>query len=383
MTLNILTLGDSITYGVINNSNTESGGYRTELSNLYAADKFGVNFVGSVSSGPNVIDRDNEGHRGWRIDQIAASVNGWLNTYQPNMVMLMIGTNDILQDYALSTAPARLSGLIDQITSVLPKSNVLVASIPPTSRSIADQQQVISFNSSIPGIVNSKVSQGKNVSFVYIFNRLTTSDLSDSVHPTAEGYNKIAAAWHDASLSFTNIRPSIRVQAEDMTLTNYRVESGNYSALGQKLISLYQAPSTTGTASLQFNGPSGTYNVVVGYFDENDGQAQMKFRLGGQVVDQWTLNQNLGNGSATAETRVRRTITAGQTLNRGATIELQGTANQAEFARVDYIEFIPVAANSTTGIINGTEAVDTLTGNTLNNILAVTTLSTAVLAMTL
>lgn len=356
MAFKILPLGDSITYGVIQGS-TETGGYRSELFNLFAADNFSVDFVGSLSNGPNDIDIEHEGHRGWRIDQIAASVNEWLNTYQPDVVQLMIGTNDILQDYALSTAPDRLSGLIDQITNLLPNSNVLVASIPPISSSTIDQQQAIWFNSSLPEIVDSKVSQGKKVSFVDIFSQLTFSDLSDGVHPSAEGYNKIAAAWHDALLPLTNIKPSIRVQAEDMSLTNYHVESGNYSALGQELISLYQAPSPTGTASLQFTGPEGTYDVVVGYFDENDGQSQLSVRLGGQLVDRWTLNQNLDRGWATPETRVSRTIATGQTLNQGTTIEIQGTLNQAEFARVDYIEFIPVTANSTPGMINGTEAI--------------------------
>lgn len=366
MAFKILPLGDSITYGVIQ-GNTETGGYRSELFNLFATDNFSVNFVGSLSNGPNDIDREHEGHRGWRIEQIAASVNEWLNTYQPDVVQLMIGTNDILQDYALSTAPNRLSGLIDQITNLLPNSNVLVASIPPISSSTTDRQQAIWFNSSLPEIVDFKVSQGKKVSFVDIFSQLTFSDLSDGVHPSAEGYNKIAAAWHDAILPLTNIKPSIRVQAEDMSLTNYRVESGNYSALGQELISLYQAPSPTGTASLQFTGPEGTYDVVVGYFDENDGQAQLSVRLGGQLVDRWTLNQNLDRGWATPETRVSRTIATGQTLNQGTTIEIQGTVNQAEFARVDYIEFIPVTANSTPGMINGTEAVDMLTGSTFND----------------
>jgi len=36
--------------------------------------------VGSLSNGPNSLgDKDHEGHSGWRIDEIASSINGWLN----------------------------------------------------------------------------------------------------------------------------------------------------------------------------------------------------------------------------------------------------------------------------------------------------------------
>jgi lysophospholipase L1-like esterase len=200
--LKILPLGDSITYGVIQYGiNTDSGGYRTSLWNKFVADGLKVDFVGSLSNGPASLgDKDHEGHRGFRIDQIAASVNGWLDTQQPDITLLTIGTNDLNWAGSLSTEPYRLSALIDQITNRLPNAQLLVASIPPLGTSPSNNQHAISFNSSIPGIVNSKVAQGKKVGFVDLFSRLTLSDLADGVHPTADGYRKIADAWYDALL---------------------------------------------------------------------------------------------------------------------------------------------------------------------------------------
>jgi len=203
-TLDIMPLGDSITYGVIHGANTESGGYRTELWKNLGADGLNINFVGSLTSGPSTLgDKNHEGHRGYRIDQIAASINTWLDAHKPEAVLLMIGTNDILQDYALGSAPERLSALIDQITTRMPNAQVLVATIPPSSKSSSDAQQVVAFNAALPGMVDSKVAEGKKVSLVNIFDALRPKDLADTIHPTAEGYRKIANTWHDPLLAAT------------------------------------------------------------------------------------------------------------------------------------------------------------------------------------
>jgi Ca2+-binding RTX toxin-like protein len=210
--LKIMPLGDSITYGVINyGSNTESGGYRTELWNKLVADGLKVDFVGSLSNGPASLgDKDHEGHRGFRIDQIAALVNDWLDTQQPDIIPLMIGTNDMSWNKGLSTAPNRLSTLIDQITNRVPNAQLLVASIPPLGTSTTNNQNVKSFNSSIPGIVDSKVAQGKKVSFVDINNKLTLSDLADGIHPTAKGYRQIADGWYEPILNAGGDKDTLR-----------------------------------------------------------------------------------------------------------------------------------------------------------------------------
>ena len=63
--------------------------------------------MGTLQNGPAALaDRNHEGHSGWRIDEIHASIDGWLTTYQPEVVLLLIGTNDVTQDYQVSTAPA-------------------------------------------------------------------------------------------------------------------------------------------------------------------------------------------------------------------------------------------------------------------------------------
>ncbi len=192
----VMPLGDSITEGT-----QVPGGYRIGLWQRFGNGRYTVDFVGSQFNGPASLgDHDHEGHPGWRIDQIDASVVGWLTTFQPHSVLLHIGTNDVLQNFNLAGAPNRLSTLLDHITNTVPNAEVFVAQIIPLANS-SQESAVRTFNAAIPGIVQSKVSAGKHVHLVDMHSALTTADLTDGIHPTATGYDKMAAVWYSALLS--------------------------------------------------------------------------------------------------------------------------------------------------------------------------------------
>ena len=192
----VMPLGDSITDGY-----NVPGGYRIGLWQRFVSGGYTVDFVGSQYNGPASLgDHDHEGHPGWRIDQIDANVVGWLGTYQPHTVLLHIGTNDVLQNYDVANAPARLSALVDHITATVPTAEVFVAQIIPLTNS-SQNAQVKTYNAAIPGMVSSKVSAGKHVHLVDMYDALTTADLADGVHPNAGGYDKMAAVWYSALLS--------------------------------------------------------------------------------------------------------------------------------------------------------------------------------------
>ncbi|GAA0319775.1 cellulose binding domain-containing protein [Actinoallomurus spadix] len=190
----VMPLGDSITDGV-----TIPGAYRTGLWQRFTGGGYRVDFVGSLSNGPSALgDHDHEGHSGWRIDQIDANIVGWLRAYTPHTVLLHIGTNDVIQTHDLSGAPARLSALIDHITATVPTAEVFVATIIPLASS-GLEANARTYNSAIPGIVQSKANAGRHVHLVDLHAALTTADLlSDGVHPNATGFDKMAAAWFAA-----------------------------------------------------------------------------------------------------------------------------------------------------------------------------------------
>ncbi|GAA1636222.1 ricin-type beta-trefoil lectin domain protein [Catellatospora bangladeshensis] len=189
----VMPLGDSITEGT-----QVPGGYRTGLWQRLAGGGYRVDFVGTQFNGPSSLgDHDHEGHPGWRIDQIDANISGWLQATAPRTVLLHIGTNDVLQNYQLSTAPGRLSSLLDRITAAAPAADVFVATIIPLSNA-GQENAARTFNAALPGIVQSKVNAGKHVHLVDMHSALTTADLIDGIHPTATGYDKMAAAWYTA-----------------------------------------------------------------------------------------------------------------------------------------------------------------------------------------
>ncbi|KAA2252190.1 GDSL family lipase [Solihabitans fulvus] len=189
----VMPLGDSITDGA-----EVPGGYRIGLWQRLVGGSYRVDFVGSQYNGPASLgDHDHEGHPGWRIDQIDANIVPWLQNTTPHTVLLHIGTNDVLQNFNLATAPARLSALVDHVTATVPGAEVFVATIIPLAN--ADQEsKARSYNSTIPGIVQSKAAAGKHVHLVDMHSALTAADLVDGVHPTASGYDKMAATWYTA-----------------------------------------------------------------------------------------------------------------------------------------------------------------------------------------
>jgi len=189
----VIPLGDSITEGT-----QVPGGYRIGLWQRMAAGGFRVDFVGSQFNGPAALgDHDHEGHPGWRIDQIDANIVGWLRATTPHTVLLHIGTNDVLQNFNVATAPNRLSTLIDHITATSPSAEVFVATIIPLAQA-SQENAVRTFNAAIPGIVSRNASAGKHVHLVDMHSALTAADLTDGIHPTANGYDKMAATWFAA-----------------------------------------------------------------------------------------------------------------------------------------------------------------------------------------
>ena len=197
-TITIMPLGDSITAGV--GSSTHAG-YRSQLWSDCLTAHWHIQFVGSQLSGPaSLTDRAHEGHPGWRIRQISDHVVNWLQTYKPRVVLLQIGTNDIVYHDAVSTAPGRLRSLILQIHETLPGTTIIVAQITPL-RNAALNSQVIAYNLAIPSIVQGLTMQGLPVRYVDMYHAVPVSDLEDGIHPNDSGYNAMAGVWYRALYS--------------------------------------------------------------------------------------------------------------------------------------------------------------------------------------
>jgi lysophospholipase L1-like esterase len=191
----IMPLGASITWGT---GSTDGNGYREALRKHLADDAgLAVDLVGSQRSG-TAADADNEGHPGYRIDGIAGGADGWVAAARPDVVLLNVGTNDMLQNFDLPNAPARLSALVDQILRAAPAATVVMSTLVP-SPDAAVESRVQAFNAQLPAIAQAKAATGKKVRLVDFHANLTLADIGpDGIHPTGGGYLKLADVWYSA-----------------------------------------------------------------------------------------------------------------------------------------------------------------------------------------
>ena len=196
--IKIMPLGDSITYG---EGSSTGGGYRFQLWNDLRERGFPLDFVGSVHTGLASFDRENEGHPGWKINQIAAKVVSWLMIYRPSIILLHIGTNDFVKNDDPTHAPTRLSHLLNLITRTLPGATVIVAQILPLPRSARLNAEVVAYNAAIPRMVQADVALGKPVHYVDMYHTVPPSMLPDQIHPNDAGYALMAKGWLYALLS--------------------------------------------------------------------------------------------------------------------------------------------------------------------------------------
>lgn len=193
----ILPVGDSITHGItgVDAGDPRVGGYRARLWRRLVDDGLAVDFVGDQVSGPADADRDHAGHDGWTIDQVRAGLRSWLPRFRPDVILLMVGTNDIWWGAAPDQAAPRLAALLDDVARRSPEAELVVAAIPP----FADREldgRAVAFNASLRTAVEERRAAGGRVRFVDAHGALDAGDLADGVHPTRPGYDKLADAWY-------------------------------------------------------------------------------------------------------------------------------------------------------------------------------------------
>ncbi|WP_051733397.1 GDSL-type esterase/lipase family protein [Kitasatospora phosalacinea] len=197
----VMPLGDSITWGV---GSATGGSYRQPLAELTGQQSsYSIDFVGSMHNGPTA-DSENEGHSGYTIDQVRASVDRWLAMARPDVVLLHVGAND-LDHGNRSGAADRTTELINQIFADRPGITVILQGLVPTSPGLNDQltaDQIAQYNNQLRQLAPIEQQQGKHFSFVDApalvpFNA-PSPEMADGLHPNDLGYARIARTFSTA-----------------------------------------------------------------------------------------------------------------------------------------------------------------------------------------
>jgi lysophospholipase L1-like esterase len=255
----IWPLGDSITWGWDPVSSDpyvpvqlSPGGYRSYLDQALRAGGVPHRFVGTTGQNATVmLNKEGEalhdGHNGYRIDQIAADLDGlaggdsdnhgrWLTGYGkrrvvPDVIVIHLGSNDIGQGwdpahrYPTSNGLAnlrdskqraqfvwdmgkRLQSLVDKIYRLSPHARIVLSDIVPINYS-AWARTARDYSTIVHQVEARERHAGHRIVFVDVWHRFahvvrrrivnTPGMLSpDNVHPTALGYAAMARLYYAA-----------------------------------------------------------------------------------------------------------------------------------------------------------------------------------------
>ncbi|MFC7739554.1 SGNH/GDSL hydrolase family protein [Roseomonas sp. GCM10028921] len=208
--LRILALGDSITSGTRILESYRYPLWKKLITGGYAFDFIGsrnTNFDGTPSFLPHDgldFDRDNEGHWGWRADQVLGQLPQWLRSYTPDVVLLNIGSNDLGAGDTVPKIATEIGQIIDRLRNANPSVIILISNLTPTTGS--RRAGHVALGAEIPNIAQRKTTSQSPVQFVDIASGYDPAWLADSIHPNFIGEEFIATRFYDALSSL--VRPN-------------------------------------------------------------------------------------------------------------------------------------------------------------------------------
>lgn len=189
----VMTIGDSITFGV--GTTTPSGGYREALRRVSQPV---LSFVGSQTNGYSTVAH-NEGYPGAAIATLDSIVVPKLQTYSPDIVMILAGINNLGKRNSGYTGVKQglkdMTTFLADIKKKLPKAKVLVSTLTPLapSSNYASSTDIKTFNTGLKSVISTA-----GATFVDNFTNAgigTTDISSDGIHPNDSGYAKLGKIW--------------------------------------------------------------------------------------------------------------------------------------------------------------------------------------------
>lgn len=184
-----------------------------------------VQYVGSQNSNPQNCkpntanwDQHHEGHSGWLAIDIANNyLTNWLKSTPADIVMFMLGTNDVFRGRSTNDIIAAYTKMVNIMRAANPKTKIIVRllfSAPPpiisvpsstTNQSTLSQVDLViplslgsnsaiqQLNARIPDWAKGLNSTESPIVIADCYNGFSTSDLRDGVHPSLSGDRIIAS----------------------------------------------------------------------------------------------------------------------------------------------------------------------------------------------
>ncbi|KAL7623652.1 hypothetical protein AAE478_005204 [Parahypoxylon ruwenzoriense] len=187
--LRIMSLGASLVRGEFS---TGDIGFRKTMRDELVGFGIPVNMVGSQRFG-DMLDNDLEAYGGNRVSQIHEHATHIVPQLQPNLFLIQVGTNNVLQDRDVDKAGEHMEAFIDYLLGASPRSTVvfstcLTNTVPDCEPKILDVNQqyrelVKKYDSKPVLLAEMHPSEG-------FPDRPQVGDIGpDGTHPTDHGYD--------------------------------------------------------------------------------------------------------------------------------------------------------------------------------------------------
>jgi chitodextrinase len=139
-----MPVGDSITRGASNAGSGVQGTYRYYLSEHLNASEVDFDYVGPYVTHPagaylhqGQWNHSSHAVEGWEMRDIRGSIAGAMLAHEPDILLMIAGTNDMRSGYSVDLTISRLSETVSNARAVNPEIGIILAEIPPNSLNAA------------------------------------------------------------------------------------------------------------------------------------------------------------------------------------------------------------------------------------------------------
>jgi lysophospholipase L1-like esterase len=119
----------------------------------------------------------------------------WLKAAKPDVVMMHLGTNDVIQKKPVGDIIKAYSTLVDQMRQSKPTMKILISQLIPIDRFNANPG-IVELNKAIVAWAPTKTTWTSPITLVDNYTGFnTTTDTTDGEHPNGAGDEKIATKF--------------------------------------------------------------------------------------------------------------------------------------------------------------------------------------------
>ena len=135
-----------------------------------------------------------------------AEIAGWAQVGRPDIVLLHLGTNDMLGGSGIGSTLDELTGIMEALRSANPNVVVLLAQLIPTRFDEANER-IVELNQNLTTLASRLSTEASPVVLVDQFTGFDPSTMTaDGLHPNVIGEERMAQVWLQAMQPFLAAR---------------------------------------------------------------------------------------------------------------------------------------------------------------------------------